>query len=330
MRFNDGKKSTAGTKRDSPFFREREKARKRGLPCIIKGKRINLSNTRDRNFPRDAPRFSYQCNGESFNAGPADDGENLARERATHVRETGRRKRRLDHTYARANAHAVTYAELGRRVHVAQNRREQRHVNKFYTNAVRVLKPSEKTALGEVGLLGDVAYSGNCRLHLRLQYPAACPSASTAGRGREDVTDWSKERWSESPGWSAFLNNRASETLDISSERRASHAAKRLLATHEYNMGINKSKQAPGSVTIANQRCCPSMDNALSTDYSACSCLVYISQGIPLPVPKLVAGTCRGLTYLECLSRTMSRLIALENKHQDASIDQYSRCYNNL
>ncbi|KYM77624.1 hypothetical protein ALC53_11965 [Atta colombica] len=148
-----------------------------------------------------------------------------------------------------------------------------------------------------------VTYSGNCRLRL-----TACPSASTAGRGREEWKRSDRERRNgtavrfekaenravrdavpeiygspdnegdssasvmasvtltgllclqpayslrtvligrksggANPGWSAFLNNRASETLDISSEQRTSHAAKRLLATHEYNMGINKSKQA--------------------------------------------------------------------------------------
>ncbi|KYN44826.1 hypothetical protein ALC56_00821 [Trachymyrmex septentrionalis] len=113
---------------------------------------------------------------------------------------------------------------------------------------------------------------GNCRLR-----PTACPSASTVKAENRAVRDAVPEIYGSpdnegdpayslrtvlcdsaanacnrlveraverNPGWSAFLNNRASETLDISSKQRASHAAKRLLATHEYNMGINKSKQA--------------------------------------------------------------------------------------
>lgn len=92
------------------------KARKRGSSCIIKDKRITLSNMKDCNFSRDVPRFSYQCNGESFTPGFPTARACRRGGRKSHVRETRHRKRRLDRTYARANAHAVTYAELGRRV----------------------------------------------------------------------------------------------------------------------------------------------------------------------------------------------------------------------
>jgi len=87
-------KNAVETKRDGSVLSRRRGNRS---PCIVKGKHINLSNTRDHNFPRDAPRFSYQCNGESFTPEPSDSKDSSTGERATHVCET-RRKRRLDYT----------------------------------------------------------------------------------------------------------------------------------------------------------------------------------------------------------------------------------------
>lgn len=117
--FNDGKKPRQPGQRGTTV-RSFAKARKRGSPCIIKGERVNLSNTRYRNFPRDAPCFSYRCNGESFTPGlPTAKDSPLASGRKSHTRAcarnyTSKTTPSRPHVCA-SKMHTLLRGELGRR-----------------------------------------------------------------------------------------------------------------------------------------------------------------------------------------------------------------------